>query len=124
MVAPQERAADWDWIKWLPHAQDERRVDAAGPQRLMFESMWAWRRCFGGDLSTRPRHTSDAKPLTTAPHLLVMLDGGEVAATCQLYGQGVLGTTVLDLSGTVPRDSGRWLLCLEVDGRHGRRRSR
>ncbi len=114
VVAPPEREGEWDWVKWLPHAQDERRIDAAGQQRLIFDSMWALEEVFGGDLSTRARHSTDARPLTTAPHLLVILDGGEVAATCQLYGQGVLGTTVLDLSGTVPRDSGRWLLCLEV----------
>ena len=27
---------------------------------------------------------------------------------------GLLGATVIDLSGTVPRDAGRWLLCLDV----------
>ena len=29
-------------------------------------------------------------------------------------GVGLLGTTVIDLSGVVPRDAGRWLLCLDV----------
>ncbi len=116
IVAPPEKQADWDWVKWLPHAQDERRVDAAGTQRLMFHDMRALEEVFSADLSTRARHSTDARPLTGAPHLLVILDGGEVASTCQLHGQGLLGTTVLDLSGFVPRDSGRWLLCLEVTG--------
>ena len=31
-------------------------------------------------------------------------------------GAGLLGTTVFDLSGGVPRDAGRWLLCLDVNG--------
>ena len=47
--------------------------------------------------------------------MLVVLDGGEVPPTSQLLGVGLLGSTVVDLSGAVPRDAGRWLLALEVD---------
>ncbi len=108
VVAAPDRVADWDWVKWLPHAQDERRVDAAGASRLVFESMAAVEAHLGDGLSDRPRHSPDARPLTTAAHVLVIVDGGEVAPTCQLQGQGLLGTTVLDTSGMVPRDAGRW----------------
>jgi DNA segregation ATPase FtsK/SpoIIIE, S-DNA-T family len=114
VVAAPERVRDWDWVKWLPHAQDERRSDAAGATRLVFESMAELETAIGEGLGDRPRHSPDARPLTTAAHLLVILDGGEVAPTCQLQGQGLLGTTVLDTSGMVPRDAGRWLLCLDV----------
>jgi DNA segregation ATPase FtsK/SpoIIIE, S-DNA-T family len=114
IVAPVERAQEWDWMKWLPHAQDDIQIDAAGPYRLFFETMTQLEEHFSADLSTRPRHAPEAKPLTSAPHLLVILDGGEVEASCQLQGQGLQGTTVLDLTGTVPRDSGTWLLCLDV----------
>ncbi|HZM84585.1 MAG TPA: type VII secretion protein EccCa [Candidatus Limnocylindrales bacterium] len=114
IVAPAERAQEWDWVKWLPHAQDDSQLDAAGPYRLFFETMTRLEEHFSSDLSARPRHAPESKPLTTAPHLLVILDGGEVEASCQLQGQGLLGTTVLDLSGNVPRDSGQWLLCLDV----------
>jgi S-DNA-T family DNA segregation ATPase FtsK/SpoIIIE len=114
VVAPADRQSAWGWTKWLPHTQDERRTDAAGASRLVFESMAALEDVFGEQLATRSRHSPDAKPLTSAPHLLVVLDGGEVAPTCQLTGSGLLGTTVLDLSGVVPRDAGRWLLCLSV----------
>ncbi|MEV4757076.1 type VII secretion protein EccCa [Micromonospora sp. NPDC049559] len=114
VVAVPERQEAWEWVKWLPHAQYERRTDAAGAVRLVFETMAELEEMFGTELSERPRHSPDAKPLTTAPHLLVVLDGGEVSPTCQLAGVGLLGTTVLDLSGMVPRDAGRWLLCLNV----------
>ncbi|HEX6683106.1 MAG TPA: type VII secretion protein EccCa [Candidatus Limnocylindrales bacterium] len=114
VVGAADRAQEWDWVKWLPHAQDPARSDATGPVRLFFETMAEFDEVFGSDLAARARHTPESKPLTTAPHLLVVLDGGEVDPTCQLQGQGLLGTTVLDLSGSVPRDSGRWLLCLDV----------
>ncbi|MBO0869494.1 MAG: type VII secretion protein EccCa, partial [Micromonosporaceae bacterium] len=114
VVAAPERHAEWDWVKWLPHAQDDAHPDAAGASRLVFESMDALEKVLGEDLSVRPRHSPDARPLTTAAHLLVVLDGGEVGPLNQLTGQSVLGTTVLDLSGMVPREAGRWLLCLNV----------
>jgi S-DNA-T family DNA segregation ATPase FtsK/SpoIIIE len=114
VVAAPERTADWDWVKWLPHAQDDRRSDAAGASRLVFDSMTALEAALGEEVTGRPRHSQDAKPLTGAPHLLVLVDGGEVAPSCALAGNGVLGSTMLDLSGMVPPDAGRWLLCLEV----------
>jgi DNA segregation ATPase FtsK/SpoIIIE, S-DNA-T family len=114
VVTAPERAATWDWVKWLPHAQLERLADAAGAGRLVFPTMAALEQVLGAELVDRPRHSPEAKPLTTAPHLVVVLDGGEVAPTCQLSGVSLLGTTVLDLSGVVPRDAGRWLLCLSV----------
>ncbi|MGX7672130.1 type VII secretion protein EccCa [Plantactinospora sp. DSM 117369] len=113
VIAP-ERRPDWDWVKWLPHAQDDRVTDGAGATRLVFESAAALEEAFRDEFTVRPRHSPDARPLTTAAHLLVVLDGGEVPATSQLHGAGVLGSTVLDLSGMVPRDAGRWLLCLDV----------
>lgn len=114
VVAALERQADWHWVKWLPHAQDERQPDAAGPRRLVFESLAELEAVLGSELTERPRHSPDAKPLTTAAHLLVLLDGGEVSPTSNLAGRGLLGSTVLDLSGMVPRGAGRWLLCLNV----------
>jgi S-DNA-T family DNA segregation ATPase FtsK/SpoIIIE len=116
VVTPPEQESTWDWIKWLPHAQDERRTDAAGTGRFVFSSMSTLEEALAATLSTRGRFTPDAKPLANAPHVLVILDGGELAPASQLAGQGLLGTTVVDLSGKVPRDSGRWLLCLDVEG--------
>ncbi len=114
LVAAPERQAAWDWLKWLPHAQYPRRTDTAGALRLAFTDMRELEELLGEDLTGRPRHSAEARPLTTAPHVLVLLDGGEVPPTSQLLGVGPQATTVVDLSGTVPRDAGRWLLCLDV----------
>ncbi|WP_422770044.1 type VII secretion protein EccCa [Plantactinospora sp. WMMC1484] len=114
VVTTAQRRPDWDWVKWLPHAQDDRVGDGAGAVRMVFESTAALEEAFAEEFTPRPRHSPDARPLATAAHLLVVLDGAEVPATSQLHGAGVLGSTVLDLSGMVPRDAGRWLLCLDV----------
>src|SRR5262249_11854696 len=106
-VAAPERWGFWDWMKWLPHAQATRGVDGAGARRLVFDTMTEAEKYLADDLAGRPPHSFAAKALTTAAHIVVVLDGGEVAPTCQLQGVGRLGTTVVDLSGSVPRDAGR-----------------
>ncbi|MGW1056893.1 type VII secretion protein EccCa [Micromonospora rubida] len=113
VVAPDRQPA-WDWVKWLPHAQHPGRSDAAGARRLVFATLAEAEESLADELAGRPRFSPEAKPLTTAPHVVVLIDGGEVAATCHLTGPSLLGTTVVDLSGAVPRDAGRWLLCLDV----------
>ncbi|WP_431891850.1 type VII secretion protein EccCa [Micromonospora haikouensis] len=114
VVAADDRQPVWDWVKWLPHAQHPGRTDAAGARRLVFATLAEAEESLADELAGRARFSPDAKPLTTASHLVVVVDGGEVAATCQLTGPSLLGTTVVDLSGAVPRDAGRWLLCLDV----------
>ncbi|GGO04484.1 type VII secretion protein EccCa [Micromonospora parathelypteridis] len=114
VVAAPDRQGSWGWVKWLPHAHHSARTDAAGARRLVFASLAEAEASLASELGGRPRFAPEAKPLTTAPHLVVVIDGGEISPTCQLVGPGLLGTTVIDLSGTVPRDAGRWLLCLDV----------
>ncbi|MFC3503984.1 type VII secretion protein EccCa [Micromonospora krabiensis] len=114
VVAAPDRQHTWNWVKWLPHAHHAGRTDAAGARRLVFASLAEAEESLADELAGRPRFAPEAKPLTTAPHLVVVLDGGEVSPTCQLMGPGLLGATIIDLSGTVPRDAGRWLLCLDA----------
>ncbi|MFK3981398.1 type VII secretion protein EccCa [Micromonospora sp. NPDC050397] len=113
VVAAVDRQPEWEWVKWLPHAHHVGNSDAAGPRRLVFSSLVDAEQALAGELTSRPRFASEAKPFT-GPHVVVVVDGGEVSPTCQLVGVGLLGTTVIDLSGSVPREAGRWLLCLDV----------
>ncbi|GIJ49006.1 type VII secretion protein EccC [Virgisporangium aliadipatigenens] len=114
VIADGARFADWDWAKWLPHAQDDRRIDAAGAGRQVWPDADAVEEAFAETLAGRPRHTPEARPLPGQPHLVVVVDGGEVPAASTFHGVAPLGVTVLDLSGVVPRDAGRWLICLDV----------
>ncbi|MEH1057295.1 type VII secretion protein EccCa [Micromonospora sp. CPCC 206171] len=114
VVAAPDRQQVWDWVKWLPHAHHSARTDAAGARRLVFASLAEAEESLADELAGRPRFAPEAKPLTSAPHVVVVIDGGEVSATCQLMGPGLLGATTIDLSGTIPRDAGRWLLCLDA----------
>ncbi len=114
VVAAPERVDEWDWAKWLPHTQSTRERDGAGTARLVTADLGDLERRLSEELAGRPRHSADAKPLTAAPHVVVLLDGGEVPPGSALHGMGLMATTVIDLSGVVPRDAGPWLLCLDI----------
>ncbi|HEV7824385.1 MAG TPA: type VII secretion protein EccCa [Mycobacteriales bacterium] len=115
VCAPHERWPAWDWTKWLPHALDAGATDAAGPGRRVAETLPEVEEAHAELLATLPRHSPNATPVTGQAHLLVVLDGGEVGPDCQLVGGGLAGTTVIDLSGVVPRDAGRSTIVLRVD---------
>ena len=115
VVAAEERQGDWDWVKWLPHSQYDRVHDAAGPVRLVFTTMADLEAMLEPELAERPRHSPEARRADLRRRTsIVVLDGGEVNAAGSLHGVGLLGTTVIDLSGMVSRDAGRWLLSLDV----------
>ncbi|MBB6032867.1 type VII secretion protein EccCa [Phytomonospora endophytica] len=114
VVAAPERMARWDWLKWLPHAQLDGLPDAAGPRRLIVDTMSELEALLADELSDRARGGVDQGSFAETPHVIVLLDGGDVDADCDLAGPGLAGVTVFDLSGMVPRHAGNWLLRLDV----------
>ena len=39
LMVVTDDVAQWDWVKWLPHAGDPRVEDAAGPVRMVYRSV-------------------------------------------------------------------------------------
>ncbi|MGI5247394.1 type VII secretion protein EccCb [Dactylosporangium sp. CA-139066] len=92
-------AAQWEWAKWLPHAQHPKLRDALGPARLVAPSVVALETLLDPITGNRPRF----EPGFVAPHVLLVLDGGDELQSAHLLRPGgVAGVTVLDLS---PRPS-------------------
>jgi S-DNA-T family DNA segregation ATPase FtsK/SpoIIIE len=93
-VVDESSAAEWDWLKWLPHHWSTSTTDAAGPARMTHRSM--------------PERT-----MTTAERVLLIVDTG-------LAGNGrpvPEGTTMLAI-GTVP-DAKDALPRLRIDSSGG-----
>ena len=96
VLSSEANLTHWDWVKWLPHAQSAREVDAVGPRRLVGTSIDDLGTLLPPDLSDRPRFGADERPPT--PHILLVIDGGHLPPGNHVVPpDGLHGVTVLDL---------------------------
>jgi S-DNA-T family DNA segregation ATPase FtsK/SpoIIIE len=111
-----DTTAEWEWLKWLPHALSPRAHDAVGQRRLVSDDLLALEQLFGDMLTHRPRFTPGAGVGDTeSPHVVVVLDGGRVPVDAQLAGSLVRGVTVLDLGGEVTPDAAAGMAQLAIE---------
>ncbi|MGW0892167.1 type VII secretion protein EccCa [Saccharopolyspora gloriosae] len=99
-VASSGRArTEWDWVKWLPHAQHPTETDGIGPMRLMAGSLWGIEEMLDEQLAERARFQRNAAPPEGQPHIVILLDDAEISREEQLIVEGGLaGVTMIDLS--------------------------
>ncbi|MDQ3827360.1 MAG: type VII secretion protein EccC, partial [Actinomycetota bacterium] len=108
---------DWEWAKWLPHVQHPSRVDGAGPVRMMASSLAQIEYLLGDQLRDRPRFARNAQPTGDAPHILIVIDGGEINGAEQIIlEEGLIGVTLLDLSASLGALTSRRGLQLAIEG--------
>ncbi|SCG58638.1 type VII secretion protein EccCa [Micromonospora coxensis] len=116
VCAGPERRALWEWVKWLPHAHHPVHTDALGPVRLVTSSAAELERLLDDVLGSRSRF-SPAGPATDGPHVVVLLDGGDLTGATDLTGDGGIdAVTVIDLDTPPPRLLDRYALLLELRG--------
>ncbi|MBV2353578.1 type VII secretion protein EccCa [Streptomyces sp. J2-1] len=95
-------AGEWEWAKWLPHAQAPGLADGAGSVRLITTDPAELEERLAARLQGRPRFHPDGPPVPEQPHLVVVLDGVSLPPSSLLAGpEGVQGVTVLEV---VPGD--------------------
>ncbi|WP_052869286.1 type VII secretion protein EccCa [Streptomyces niger] len=98
VVTAPSAAADWDWIKWLPHAQIPGTTDGAGTKRLFSDDLGEIEELLDNRLEGRSRFNRDAQPVLEQPHLIVVLDEGAVPPDALLASpEGLQGVTVLEI---------------------------
>jgi S-DNA-T family DNA segregation ATPase FtsK/SpoIIIE len=110
------RLGDWDWCKWLPHAQHEQLTGPDGPARLVVTDPAVFRRMLGPDLAGR-RAAAELPGAQT--HLVLVVDrGGHRDLGEALWTAAAAGLTAvhlgLDRSGEPPAVD--WRLELDHDG--------
>jgi S-DNA-T family DNA segregation ATPase FtsK/SpoIIIE len=102
-VHPDDRDT-WDWAKWLPHAMHPSKLDGVGQLRLVAASVTALEAMLDDVLANRPRFDPTAAPIEGNPHLVVLLDGGDLNGSEHLLIEGgVEGVTVVNLAASPPR---------------------
>ncbi|GAA0512464.1 hypothetical protein GCM10009545_13100 [Saccharopolyspora thermophila] len=111
----EAEAPEWDWVKWLPHAQDPEQRDGAGPVRLIADNVTELERLLGGESFTdRPRFETGTPVTASEPFVVVVLDGVSVPAGHPFTGDGHRNAVVLDLSGSLPWKPHRHALHLRI----------
>ena len=100
IAASPESLPQWEWAKWLPHAQSTRLHDALGPARMIGSDLDTLMRMLPSDLRERPRFSAEGSAPAPRPHLLVVVDGATVPPSDSVFAGGLQGVTVLDLPNT------------------------
>ncbi|GLW05021.1 type VII secretion protein EccC [Microtetraspora sp. NBRC 13810] len=119
VCADKEWMAQWEWVKWLPHALHPDLTDAAGQVRLMSENLADLDRLVGEELKERARFKPGASADGLPYHILIV-DNGRVPHDSQLGMDAIQGVTVIDLSESTGPVEERLTLRLDVrpDGFH------
>jgi S-DNA-T family DNA segregation ATPase FtsK/SpoIIIE len=84
--------AEWEWVKWLPHARSDRAHDALGRRRMVATSPEELAALLPADLRPSP---SGASGLPPAPHLLLVVDARPPTGHRPWLAPGPGGVTVL-----------------------------
>ncbi|MFV8268243.1 type VII secretion protein EccCa [Mycolicibacterium peregrinum] len=105
---------EWESAKWLPHVADDQLEDAAGPLRMVYQSVRELRDTdvLANRSAFSPRHAGHQGPVDPCPHTVIISDVGEhdwsgVPGMSKISASdgdptGLAGFTVFDLRGTVP----------------------
>jgi type VII secretion protein EccCa/type VII secretion protein EccCb len=109
LVVVTSDAAEWDWVKWLPHAGDAAVEDGAGPVRMVYGSVADFLAAqqealaLRGRGEFRARHGALKEPIAPLPQTVIVCDTDE---GWDLLGDsaGISGVTFFDVrgSGVVP----------------------
>ncbi len=117
VIASGRARDEWEWVKWLPHAQHPTLTDGIGSLRMVTGSLARVERWLDPELRDRGRFARNTPPQPEAPQVVVVIDEGEVSGEERIVlEEGLVGVTLLDLSdslGTVPARRG---LRLVTDG--------
>ncbi len=96
VLCSSDALAQWEWVKWLPHAHSPEQHDALGRSRMVGDSLEDLVAMLPKDVRDRPRFTGDGRE--AKPHLLLVVDGVALPpGSALLPDEGLEGVTVLEL---------------------------
>jgi S-DNA-T family DNA segregation ATPase FtsK/SpoIIIE len=116
-IATAGRAKEeWEWAKWLPHAQHPTMSDGIGQLRMMAGSLAQIELWLDEELRDRQRFSRNATPAPDQPHVVIVIDDAEVTREEQIIlEEGLVGVTLVDLSDATGNLSARRGLRLVVE---------
>ncbi|AII04875.1 type VII secretion protein EccCa [Rhodococcus opacus] len=123
VVCGPDTEHEWDWAKWLPHAQHPDSSDGVGSSRMIYGSILELESSLGPQLSMRNRFSRNAPAAPGVPQFVIVVDGGILEGESGMITDGgVDSVSVLDISGFCPRlTATRGLQLVAQDGSLGAR---
>ncbi len=100
LATPDLEAADWSWLKWLPHTDVPGKADGVGPARYLDATADGLRGLLAPVLDERDAFSGAA--LASGKHLLVLLDDPDADPDAVVHKAGVAGVTVIHRSTKEP----------------------
>lgn len=129
VIADRDRAAAWDWLKWLPHHRSER---GRGRPVLAYRTAEEFAAVFGDGFRERGYHTGRGVRVSGVQaaagdaaaggdvgegHLVVLCDAAQVDWSALLVdGKALAGVSLLDMSDTCPVADAATTLVFTDDG--------
>ncbi|AUS82062.1 type VII secretion protein EccCa [Actinoalloteichus sp. AHMU CJ021] len=114
VCAKGENLPEWDWVKWLPHAQDPDRRDALGPLRMVGQDFAELEERLGESFTARTKFETGTMITAGEPLVVIVVDGVEPPPGHQSVDTGYQNTVLIDVGGTLPWRPNRSVLHLEV----------
>jgi S-DNA-T family DNA segregation ATPase FtsK/SpoIIIE len=123
VVCGPDTQHEWDWAKWLPHAQHPDSSDGVGSSRMIYGSILELESALGPQLAMRNRFSRNAPAAPGVPQFVLVVDGGILEGESGMITDGgVDSVTVLDIAGFCPRlTATRGLQLVAQDGSLGAR---
>ncbi|MCX5043932.1 type VII secretion protein EccCa [Aldersonia sp. NBC_00410] len=112
VVCGPDTADQWEWVKWLPHAQHPDSQDGVGSQRMFYGSILELDSALRSLLLTRNKFARTAPAQAGVAQLVVVVDGGILDTDGEgdlVSAGGVDSVTMFDLCGYAPRLTARGL---------------
>ncbi|BDH58929.1 type VII secretion protein EccCa [Tsukamurella sp. PLM1] len=125
IATPDVDAAEWSWLKWLPHVAHPTDFDALGPVRTVYGSAAELEDAIAPEIADRGAFARSTPVDPGRPHHVIVLDRGIAVTPGGLLDAavGIEGVTLLDLAPEPASLAARGGLQLVIDdaGRLGAR---
>ncbi|MGW4034164.1 type VII secretion protein EccCa [Streptomyces sp. NPDC004838] len=115
VCAADDRRADWEWVKWLPHNLHQVETDGAGAVRMVVTSVNELDDLLGVEFAERAAFDPEARPGREEPYVVIVLDGITLPSGHRADGPGFRNTVLLDLDGALTWRPGRVTLRLDLE---------
>ncbi|MFF3557978.1 type VII secretion protein EccCa [Streptomyces tsukubensis] len=116
VCAADDRRADWEWVKWLPHNLHRVESDGAGAVRMVVTSVNELDELLGPEFAERPPFDPEARAGREEPYVVVVLDGVTLPGGHRADGPGFRNAVLLDLDSALTWRPGRATLRLDLAG--------